>query len=139
MAIFIVNNKIIITFKLIIIIILFIIKVKPTQPTKETTKLVGTFYTDQNYIDLFVRLHGNYYSNFTSTGENTLDKFGQMRTAAIRTLIVIIKCYGRKIIPYAEEIISYLIPLYLYDPKVIHIISFNSYIIIYILCNDVIV
>ena len=69
-------------------------------------------------MDLFVRLHGNYFSNYTSTNESNLDKLGQLRKATLKALSTTIKGNRALIDPFAEEIMSYLMTLYQYEPKV---------------------
>ena len=69
-------------------------------------------------MDLFVRLHGNYFSNYTSTNENNLDKLRQLRKATLETLSTTIKDCRTLIDPFTEEIMSYLMTLYQYEPKV---------------------
>ena len=85
---------------------------------QENSKFLGTFYNKQNYVDLFIRLHGNYFSNYTSTNENNLDKTGQLRAVALHTLSTIIKNCGASIIPHGDEIMYYLKFLYPYEQKV---------------------
>ena len=97
-----------------------------TAGQENNNKFLGTFYNKQNYVDLFIRLHGNYFSNYTSTNENNLDKMSQLRAVTLHTLSTIIKNCGASIIPYGDEIIHYLKFLYPYEQKVYTITTFVS-------------
>ncbi|EGC29883.1 hypothetical protein DICPUDRAFT_95859 [Dictyostelium purpureum] len=97
-----------------------IIQFRPTPPLKEVKSNpsgivnspllkapthLGAFTHSIHYIKLYSKLLAARVNSITIFGS---DRFSQLRQSCFETLAVILKCAGKTILPYTEEIIGYL-------------------------------
>ncbi|GAM28565.1 hypothetical protein SAMD00019534_117410 [Acytostelium subglobosum LB1] len=102
-----------------------IVQFRPTPPLKEVKPLVaagssgslvnsplvkapahlGAFTHSIHYIKVYAKLLAVRQNSITIFGA---DKFNQVRSSAFDALAVILKCSGKSILPYTEEILGYL-------------------------------